>query len=252
MVNRSIYGIMVGSSPSWHGSGISPVLRSDVGKENRVPYPVWCILGDGEPVLVDTAFREDVAGEWANGKDYRDPGELLAGLGLKKEDVRKVVVTHLHIDHFTGYRHFPNARFYIQKREIDFWRGDIMRFQAARRAANRTMMLDLVDMMSGGRVVVVDGDAEVAPGVKVMLAGGHTPGLQMVSVATAGGTAVLASDNAYLRYNIDKEEPVGYFWDLRECLLALERAKAEASSADMVIPGHDISTWGDRRVVRVA
>lgn len=45
-------------------------------------------------------------------------GPQLRGLGIAARDVRKVVLTHLHIDHDGGLRHFPNAEILADAAEI--------------------------------------------------------------------------------------------------------------------------------------
>ena len=58
----------------------------------------------------------------------------------------------------------------------------------------------IVRMTFADRVVFHDGDQELAPGIKLHACGGHSMGLQCVTVETARGTVVLASDvNPFLR-----------------------------------------------------
>lgn len=44
----------------------------------------------------------------------------LPRLGFKLEDVKNVIVSHLHWDHAGGMRDFPYARFFVNRREWDF------------------------------------------------------------------------------------------------------------------------------------
>ncbi len=36
-------------------------------------------------------------------------------------------MTHFHQDHFTGLDYFPNAKFVMQRAELEFWTGPLMR-----------------------------------------------------------------------------------------------------------------------------
>ena len=69
---------------------------------------VWLILGGPHPVLVDTGFGEDDA--VARGlRGYVSPATMLGRLGVRAEEIPTALITHLHWDHWAGYRHFPNA-----------------------------------------------------------------------------------------------------------------------------------------------
>lgn len=116
----------------------------------------------GHVTLVDTGIGP--TSTWAPA-----PGALLSELaatGLAPADVDTLVLTHLHSDHFggtiaDGLPVFANARHVVQRAEIE-----------------ATPVLDPVREL----LDVVDGDAEVAPGVVVRLTPGHTPGHQAVEV----------------------------------------------------------------------
>src|SRR5262249_42586222 len=51
------------------------------------------------------------------------------------------------------------------------------------------------------RMQVVDGDVELLPGLDLVCLPGHTPGMQGVSVATAGGAYLIAGDAVPLYEN---------------------------------------------------
>ena len=88
----------------------------------------------------------------------------------------------------------------------------------------------------GARVHLTDGEEEILPGISVFLAGGHTPGSQVIKVGTKSGNAVLAGDVVFNYRNIDEDIPVAFNSNLEECLLAMKRIREEA---DIILPGHD-------------
>ena len=83
------------------------------------------------------------------------------------------------------------------------------------------------------------GEAEIAPGVRVHHVGGHTAGMQIVSVRTARGTAVLTSDASHYYANYEQDRPFNTLHDLPGTYRAFARIRALASAPDLIVPGHD-------------
>ena len=84
---------------------------------------------------------------------------------------------------------------------------------------------------------IVDGDADIAPGIRTVRTGGHTPHHQMVYVDVPSGQAVITGDNVYAADpGATQGVPPGYYVDLFEVTAALERIRADA---DHVLPMHD-------------
>ena len=191
-MDHAIFAMTVGIAENWRHSGIMPCIRSDAERDEPVPYIIWCIETPDGPVVVDTAYHPDyVTAEWAQGNQFMEPSRLLGELGMRPEDVATVIVTHFHVDHFTGFDFFPKANFVIQKDEYDFWTGPMMRFDYLNKLVRPKVRPALQRLVDDGRVTLVDGDHELVPGVELLKAGGHTPGSQMVAVETAQGKAVL-------------------------------------------------------------
>ena len=90
-----------------------------------------------------------------------------------------------------------------------------------------------------GRVVFHDGDAEIAPGVTVHLASGHTPGVQFVRVWTRSGWLVLASDACHYTFLREHEEVYPIVFDPGGLIETYGQLRALATEDKFVIPGHD-------------
>ncbi len=61
-------------------------------------------------------------------KPEDEAGSGLRALGIDPDDVRWVILTHLHTDHIGGLHHFPNAEIIISRREYELtpgWRGQM-------------------------------------------------------------------------------------------------------------------------------
>jgi N-acyl homoserine lactone hydrolase len=135
-------------------------------------------------ILVDTGVGwgdENVIREWK--VVNRHAADALAEHDLSPADVRIVINSHLHFDHCGQNAVFKHAPFYIQRRELDRARGD----------GRTTQWFDF----AGARFELVDGDAEIADGVRVVATPGHTSGHQCVIVDTADGAGVMIGDAAY-------------------------------------------------------
>src|SRR5262245_40871312 len=159
-------------------------------------YFVWLIMGGPHPVLVDTGFRDDDA--QARGiKNYVSPAEVVQRLGVEAADIPLCLISHLHYDHWAGHTLFPKAQFWIQKDEVAFWTGRHAGTPAFRGSANVPSLANLVTLNYANRIKIVDGDHEVLPGIRVYRVGGHTAGLQIVSVETDRGHGVLSSDASH-------------------------------------------------------
>ncbi|MEK7701102.1 MAG: N-acyl homoserine lactonase family protein [candidate division NC10 bacterium] len=201
-------------------------------------YYVWLILGGPHPILVDTGFLEDDARERGI-RNYVSPAAMVERAGVKPGDVPLALITHLHYDHWAGHSLFPGAEFWIQRDEVAFWTGPFGRYQAFRKSANVGALTNLVALNYANRVRIVDGDRQVLPGIRVHRVGGHTAGLQIVTVDTPRGTVVLTSDASHFYRNVETGQPVQIITSLPEMLQAFETIHALAGAERLIVAGHD-------------
>jgi glyoxylase-like metal-dependent hydrolase (beta-lactamase superfamily II) len=205
-----------------------------------IDYFVWAIVAeDGRAVVVDAGFTPETAAERER-ELLADPVEVLAKLGVIAADVRDVVLTHLHYDHSGHLAAFPNARFWVQDKEMAFWTG---RYAARGEIGHIVTPADIVELVRlnfGRRVRFVDGDEEMAPGITLHRVGGHAPGLQVVRVETAGGPVILASDATHFYANLQDDRPFAIVHSLPGMYGAFDRLRELAGGDDdRIVPGHD-------------
>ena len=201
-------------------------------------YYVWLILGGPQPVLVDTGFLEDEA-RVRGIRGYVSPASMVERAGVKADDVPIALITHLHYDHWAGHSLFPRAEYWIQRDEVAFWTGPFGHYQAFSQSANPEALARLVMLNYGNRLRIIDGERQVFPGLSVHRVGGHTAGLQIVTVQTERGTVVLTSDASHFYRNVETRQPVQIITSLPEMLAAFETIHALAGAERLIVAGHD-------------
>jgi glyoxylase-like metal-dependent hydrolase (beta-lactamase superfamily II) len=214
------------------------IAGADTSRRMDIAMTVWLLRGNGRVVLVDAGFYRDKFVQRWKPVDFVLPSEAVARAGVKPEDVTDIIVSHIHWDHADGVDLFPNARVWIQKEEYVHHIG-AMGGQLDR-AIDPDDAKMFATLASRGRIHQVDGDSvQIMPGITVFTGGKHTFASQYVSVETAAGTVVLASDNAYLYENFEKHVPIAQTLDAASNLRAQERMLTIASSPRLIVPGHD-------------
>ena len=124
--------------------------------------------------------------------------EILEPAGLAPADIDLVLNSHLHFDHAGGNTEvddasglvpsFPNARYVVQKGELEFARSDNERIRASYIKDN------FEPVAAAGMFELVAGDARVNDRIDVVLAPGHTPFLHVPVIRTGEHTIAFLSD----------------------------------------------------------
>ena len=201
-------------------------------------YFVWALTNGAETVVVDLGFTEAVGTR--RGRQFlRDPGKGLAEIGVEAAAVKHVILSHFHYDHVGNYALFPNATFYVQDSEMAFYTGRHAALPAFRHSVEVDDVCALIRLNYDKRLQFVDGSREIVPGIAVHHVGGHTAGMQIVTVAHARGQAVVASDASHYYRNFEEGIPFNTLQDLPRMYSAFAKIRELASSPDLVLPGHD-------------
>ncbi|MGH7113193.1 MAG: MBL fold metallo-hydrolase, partial [Stellaceae bacterium] len=89
-------------------------------------YFVWAAIGPERSFVIDTGFTAEIAA--ARGRRHlRCPAEALALVGLDRNTVADVILTHMHYDHVGTFHRFPAAEFHLQETELHYTTGHYMR-----------------------------------------------------------------------------------------------------------------------------
>jgi glyoxylase-like metal-dependent hydrolase (beta-lactamase superfamily II) len=235
--NYEVYAVRYGTVPNFQVRGL--IAGADTSRRMDIAMSVWLLKGNGRTVLVDAGFYRDKFVQRWKPTGFIPPQIALRGLNVRPEDVTDIVISHIHWDHADGADLFPNARVWVQKEEYDH------HISPSGEQRDRAIDPDDATMFAGlmkrGRVELVKGDSvEIIPGITVFTGGKHTFASQYASVRMkGGGTAVIASDNAYLYENLEQHRPIAQTLDSLSNLAAQQRMMRLASSPRLVIPGHD-------------
>lgn len=124
----------------------------------------------------------------------------LAKIGLKTDDIKYVVVGHLHLDHGGNISQFPNATLVAQNDELKaaWWpdEGYSIYYIPGDFAVTKSM-----------KIVRLEGDLDMFGdgSFRLFRAPGHTPGSQFAVVRLKNtGSVILTSDTVYLKESLDK------------------------------------------------
>jgi glyoxylase-like metal-dependent hydrolase (beta-lactamase superfamily II) len=168
-------------------------------ERNRCSYATNCLLieSHGRRVLIETGNGDKFSPRDKDiyGIDHdRSIERNLAELGVEPDSIDLVIMSHLHFDHSGGTtrRHadavepvFRRAQHVVQARE---W------YDATHpHERNRASYLEenLLPIEAAGLLHKVDGEVEVAPGVRVLPTPGHTAGHQSVLISDGQGHHVV-------------------------------------------------------------
>lgn len=202
---------------------------------HRIPLALRCLLVEtpNALVLVDSGIGHKESERFRDiyGVDNAgDPTRLedaIRSLGFQLEDVELVVSTHLHFDHAGGgvllrpdgtmTPSFPQARFVIQKGELEFAASANERVRAS------YMTKNFAPLVEAGVVDLVDGPTRLVDGLRLLPTPGHTPFHQSIVLESQGETAIFLADLCPTAAHLPLPWIMGY--DL-EPLVTLETKRA--------------------------
>jgi len=219
-----------------------PAPLGQIPRETVTRAFIACaVRGGDENILIDTGpppvekFREF---DW---RTYEQDEEEKLENALKKyanwsfEDVDVVVNTHLHPDHCWNNDKFPNARFYVQRREL--------RQAAAPLPHEKGAYYPVMEKASYTRTDtrLVNGDYRLNKDVKLLLTPGHSWGHQSVLVDAGSKKVLVAGDMIVDLRNWEAGicPPATSF--PHQWYRSLEKLKA--LKPDVVLPGHDLQVF---------
>lgn len=194
------------------------VAMSTVGTlENKTPptkwisIPVYCVLIDSPEgkILYDTGCHpEAMRGYWPQGLRsifpyfYNDNQLLAKQLELihtKPEDIKTVIVSHLHLDHAGNLYQFRHADVFVHKKDYDYAKHLV---ESSSNPDDHGAYVKADLDIPADKLHFVDGDRRFCDGIELISLPGHTPGiLGLVAHLENEGTLIFPADALYTREN---------------------------------------------------
>lgn len=213
------------------------------GSTHVSPLIMFVIDGGAAPIIVDTGPPDAERVLRYHGYTLEQsaaelPAVVLREAGIDPAQVRTVVNTHLHWDHCSNNHLFPHADIYVQRKELEYAQNPLQWHNAP---FEHYPEIEPPWRQVEHQLRLVDGDTEIAPGVRLVALPGHTPGSQGVVVETAGGPYLIAGDcvDTYENWTGDETAdhiPSGLYTNLLEYDASFR--KIEGLDCQ-VIPSHD-------------
>lgn len=257
------------------GAGLRRFVNTLLDAEWTAPLPIWVwVIEHPEGlIVVDTgetarASRPGYFPRWhpyfrmavkEQVEPHEEIGPRMRALGLSTDDVRWVVMTHMHTDHAGGLHHFPRAEIVVSETEYRAASGFAGRLRGylphrwPEWLSPTLLSFGNGTGPSGGGVALTRaGDVRIVP------TPGHTAGHQSVIVEEGSRTLFLAGDTSYTEANlvsgiVDGVAPMGAGEDAAARTLLRIRARA-ASRPLVYLPSHDPDAGrrlAERRAVRI-
>lgn len=223
------------------------IHRHPIGKEQgRLGNGFFAVQGeDGTWFLIDTGTgsNEELAQMGkpllANAHTFL---ELLASRNINPEEIKTVILTHMHWDHTHNLDQLPNAKFYVQKGEITNAVSPGKHERSTYGFMGSPGFTTPRWMAVSDHMVTIEGEVELLPGVRCIPTPGHTPGSQSVLVDTAKGQFLLVGDQYYLMRNVEEDALIGVFENHTSWYASHEKVK-NLVDLEHIITTHDIKTY---------
>ena len=222
----------------------------DPAKFREIGCLAYALRMDREIVLVDTGINDlAVVNRTVRGPNHWRRGEhetieaQLARRGIDRSEVTWVILTHLHYDHCSNLMKFPRATVVLTGREWEYAHSGAVAASPMRQAI--LPVLEYLDSLPLDRVVFIDREHQLLPGLNLRPVGGHTPGSLMVEAALGAQNYLCTGDAVFLRDNVRLQVPIGF---------SAEPLKSASVLGDLggyggtLLTGHDLTclqTLGD-------
>ncbi len=216
-------------------------------EKNRIPMEARALLlkSENHKILIDCGnggsfiakYGEKLGTKFA--EMYGVQGEAIQlqksieKFNVRFDEITDVILTHLHFDHAGGgvtekngklVPTFPNAKYYIQKKNLETAQSPNIREKASYLSANYQPLIDAQVLQ------IIDGNIEnLLPQVSVRTSHGHTVGQQMVLVGNSKERLLYCDDVIPTSAHVRLAWIMGYDLDPLQIISEKEKILKEAA-----------------------
>jgi glyoxylase-like metal-dependent hydrolase (beta-lactamase superfamily II) len=163
-----------------------------------IPFTAVVVKTGGKTVLCDSG---------TGGQVQPTAGKMMTNMkaaGIDPGSIDTILISHFHPDHIFGLMEkdtnkpaFPNAEIVVSDVEYKFWTDPavIDRLPESRKGLARRIQAAFPTWKN---IRQVSGEPEVAPGIRFVLAPGHTPGHRAFHLSSGSGQLMISNDTAYV------------------------------------------------------
>ncbi len=240
------YSIEIFKNGTTKAPGPEIYYLSEWDQEYNLYTYFFLVKGNGQNILIDTGCGDigeinEMLLEEFKGKITFDLPEcettsnLLKDNNIKPDDIDFVFVSHLHHDHAGNVDFFPNAKFVLSRKGwTEYMKKD--RPYYYENALFPKKPIKYLASLPSERLIFIDDKKEIMPGISAFWVGGHTPGCMAVEVNTKKGNVVFTSDVAFFVDNVEKNHPIGLYYNQWEVFEAYKKIREKA---DIIVTSHD-------------
>lgn len=226
----AMYGVV--PKPLWERT-------SPADERNRIKLVTRHLLlvSNDKKIIIDTGsgknWDEKFEKIYAVDTSTHDMFPELSKLGIKREEITDVIITHLHFDHIGGavlfeddkiVPAFPNAQYHIQKKQFEWGLNPSDRDKAS------YFKDRYVPLAEEGILNQIEGETKFDDDIELLVMNGHTFSQQIVKISDSSNTLLYCGDLIPLASHISPPYIMGY--DLQPLVTLKEKKKLLPKAVD--------------------
>ncbi|WP_376986598.1 MBL fold metallo-hydrolase [Bosea sp. R86505] len=198
----------------------------------RIVVNCFVLRGPGGIILVDAGTGTS----W--GEAYGHARTGLEALGVTRESVDRVLITHLHGDHALGLfdgeaPYFPNARILVPAPELGFFTDADKRLSTPENRRGGFAIAETLLRLYPDRVDAISDVDDVLPGVTLIPLPGHTHGQSGYLIENGGRDLLLWGDAVHLETLQAADPEVGLVFDFDGAVAVATRRDILGRASDL-------------------
>lgn len=242
-----------------HVSNVIPMFMGEVGfkyKKEALKVYSYLIYTENGVYLFDTGlnslFISDIKAIMEDLVVFMDVKvgtehmleNKLTEYGLRPEDIKGVICSHLHFDHAGGLRVFEDTDvpLYVNRTEFEYAQGSERSFEY--KVQDHGFLSNAANVVWTSEDMDIDG----MPCMKLIQTPGHSAGHQSLILTGREKRLLLTGDAVYTWDNMKSNRVPPYPFKKQQAAESLERLNLISGKCDQVICGHDCDEFMDRSV----